>query len=178
MIRPALFAATAAAALALIIPTAARADFGIRAGLEAPIVTHVNDGGSFNIGDSFQPSLDLLAQFGPSDFIAFGLEGCVNFASTSNFTCTGNFARARGDAEHSHPADLYLRASLPIRLEPNAPELGLRLAAGFKLNFLIVGIYLEAAADMPFVGNDVSGNSESAFSHQTFSLGAGVEIRL
>ncbi len=174
MKRPLAFAAVAAA---LALPAAARADFGIRAGIEFPVTTHVNDGNSFSIGDSFQPSLDLLAQFGPSDTLAFGLEGRVNFASTNNFTRTGTSLGP--EAMLNIPIlPLYVRASLPIRIEPNAPELGLRLAAGFKINFPIVGIYAELAADMPFVGNDVNGNHEDAFSHQIISVGAGVEIRL
>ncbi len=174
--------AFAAVAAAFALPSAARADFGIRAGIEFPVTTHYNStdsspGGSFSIGDSFQPSLDVLAQFGPSDTLAFGLEGRVNFASTNDFTRTGTSLGP--EVMLNIPIlPIYVRGSLPVRLEPNAPELGLRLAAGFKINLPIVGIYAELAADMPFVGNDVSGHSEDAFSHQIISVGAGVEIRL
>jgi len=168
--------ALAAALAATLASTAVRADWGIRAGLEAPMVTHVNSQGSYSIGDSFQPAINVLVQYGPSNLIAFGLEGRVGFASTSNYTRTGSSIGP--EIMLNVPIlPFYARASLPLRLEPNFTELGLRVAAGFKFNLPIIGFYLEAAADMPFVGNDLNGGSEDAFSHQTFSLGLGGEIR-
>jgi len=170
--------ALATLAAALVLPSAARADWGIRAGLEAPVATHLNDGNSYSIGDTFQPSIDLLVQYGPSDIIAFGLEGRIGFASTNgNYTRTGT-ALGPELMLNIPVVPLYARVALPIRLEPDAAELGLRLAAGLKINFAFVGIYLEGVADMPFVGKDTSGNHEDAFSHQVISVGAGVEFRI
>jgi hypothetical protein len=174
MKRSLAFAAALAATFA--VTNAARADWGVRAGLEAPMVTHVNSQGSYSIADSFQPAIDVLVQYGPSNMIAFGVEGRVGFASTSNYTRTGSSIGP--EIMINVPLfPLYARASVPLRLEPNFAELGLRVAAGFKLNLPLVGVYLEAAADMPFFGNDVTGNGEDPFSHQTFSLGLGAELR-
>ncbi len=173
--------AAAVIVAALALPSSAHADnpgWGIRAGLEAPLVTHRNDAGnSFNIGTSFQPAVNLLIQKGPSDLIAFGVEGHVNFLSTNTFTRTGTSIGP--EVMLNVPVvPLYLRVALPIRIEPAAAELGLRVAAGVKINIPFVGIYIEGVADMPFVGNDVTGNAETAFSKQILSLGAGIEIRI
>jgi len=173
--------AVAVVAAALVLPSAARADnpgWGISAGLEAPLATHINDGGSFSIGDSFQPGLNVLVQKGPSDLIAFGLEGQVNFVSTNNhYTRTGTSIGP--EVMLNIPVlPIYLRAALPIRIEPSFPEFGLRVAAGFKINIPFVGIYVEGVADMPFVGKDTSGNTQSVFARQVLSAGAGIEIRI
>jgi hypothetical protein len=175
--------AVALVAAALTLPAAARADnpgWGIRAGLEAPLATHINDGGSFSIGDSFQPGLNILVQKGPSDLIAFGLEGQVNFVSTGDSTKYKRTGTSIGpEVMLNIPVvPLYLRVALPIRIEPSFPEFGLRVAAGFKINIPVVGIYVEGVADMPFVGNNTSGKTENAFSQQILSVGAGIEIRI
>ncbi|MBS2021440.1 MAG: hypothetical protein JST92_03465 [Deltaproteobacteria bacterium] len=163
--------ATAALALcALALAPAARADgWGIRAGLEAPLVTRVNDAGSYNIGDSIQPGLDVLVLKGPSDFIALGGELNVGFASTSNFERTGTTIGPTL-LINIPVLPLYARAALPIRVEPNGVALGLRLAAGLKFSIPIVGIYLEAFGDMPLA------DKVDAFSYQRFGAGAGVQL--
>ncbi len=172
----ALAVSTAALCSLCLLPRAARADWGIRAGLEAPIASHVNSVGSYSIGDSFQPALDILVQKGPNDFIAFGLEGHIGFASTgAGYSRTGESIGP--EMMINIPVlPLYASAELPIRIDPNGPAVGLRIAAGFKFSVPFVGIYLEAAADLPLAGNDPGGASVNAFSEQVFSVGAGVQL--
>jgi hypothetical protein len=169
-------AALAAAAVALA-PSAAKADWGIRLGGEVPLATHVNDGGSYSISDSVQPAADLLILKGPSDFIGFGLEGHIGFASTGSLQRTGSSV---GPAVilNVPVLPLFVRASLPIRIEPDPVAVGLRLGAGFKFNVPFVGIYLEATADMPFAGKNVGGSDAKFLGSQVIGVGAGVEIRI
>ena len=170
LLRTAPLAALAAHALCAA-PSAARADWGIRVGAEVPLATHINDGGSYGISDSVQPAIDALVLKGPSDFIGFGLEGRVGFAGTNNYTRTGT---AVGPALiiNVPVLPLFVRASLPIHLEPGDVTVGLRVGAGFKLNLPFVGIYLEATADMPFAGS-----GQKFLGSQVIGAGAGVEFR-
>ena len=166
----ALVMSAAALSCLCLLPSAARADWGIRAGLEVPLATHVNDAGSYSISDGIQPAVDLLVQKGPNDFIAFGVEGHIGFAGTGNLTRTGESIGP--EMMINIPVlPLYASAELPILIEPNGPAVGLRVAGGFKFNVPFVGIYLEVAADLPLAGNNVT-----AFGSQVFSVGAGVQL--
>jgi hypothetical protein len=184
--RPTLLHTAPLAALALLAlcaaPTAARADWGIRLGGEVPLGIHNNDGGSISISDSVKPAIDLLVLKGPSDFIGFGLEGKVGFASTGNISGSGRTGTTVGPALilNVPVLPLYARASLPIRIEPDAVGLDLRLAAGLKFNVPFVGIYLEATADMPLAGKALGGAGADAklFGQQTIGVGAGIELRI
>ena len=172
LLRSAPLAAAAALLALCAAPTAARADWGLRVGGEVPLATHVNDGGSYDISNGIQPALDVLVLKGPNDFIGFGLEGNVGFASTGSLTRTGT---AVGPALilNIPVLPLFARASLPIHLEPGDVSVGLRLGAGLQFNLPFIGIYLEATADMPFAGS-----SQKFLGSQVFGVGAGVEIRI
>jgi hypothetical protein len=160
----------------LLAPAGARADWGIRAGLEAPLATHT-DSGSYSIGDSLQPGLDVMVLKGPSDFIALGAELKVGFASTSDYRRTGTTIGP--NLTINIPAlPLFLRGALPIKVEPGGVALGLRLAVGFKINLPVLGFYFELTGDMPIVGKDSSGFSPDAFSTQTLGAGLGIELRI
>jgi hypothetical protein len=166
--------AAALAFAALALPAAARADWGVRAGLETQLGVHINDGGSYSISDSINPAVDLLVLKGPSDLIGFGLEGTFGFASSgAGYQRTGE---AVGPAVivNLPVLPLFVRASLPIHIEPSPWNVGVRLGAGLKFNLPFVGFYLEGTADMPLVGGD----NVKAFGSQAFSAGAGVEIRI
>ena len=163
------------------VPPSAKADWGIRLGVEAPLLTHDNDLGSNTISDGIKPAIDLLVLKGPSDFIGFGLEGHVGFASTGAATTLGQRSGSTiGPAMIINVPILpvYVRASLPIRIEPNAPAVDLRVAAGLKLNLPFVGLYLELAADSPLAGKYAGGADGKFFGRQIFSLGLGAELRI
>lgn len=168
--------ATLALTALVLAPTTARADWGIRGGLEAPIATHF-DGGSYTIGDTFQPGLNVLVLKGPSDFIALGAELKIGFASTSNFTRTGTTI-GPNITLNIPVLPVFVRGALPIRIEPEGVALGLRLAAGLKLNLPVVGFYFELTGDMPLAGKDSGGGSPGIFSTQTFGAGLGIELRI
>lgn len=178
MIRSLATAAIAAAALALV-PSQARADWGIRGGLEAPLVTHAS-GGTNSISDGLQPGLDVMILKGPSDFIALGAELKIGFASTSNLTRTGT-SIGPNLTINIPLLPLYARAALPIKIEPEGVGIGLRVAAGLKLNLPFIGFYLELFGDTPLAGkNSTVPNAPNpdAFSTQTFGAGLGVELRI
>jgi hypothetical protein len=154
------------AALALAAPTAARAEIGIRAGLEAPLITHTSSG-SYNFTDTLQPAIDVLVSYYPAGIIGFDVEIREGFAGTSFGTRTGT-AIGPGITLNPPVLPLYVRASLPIHLEPNDVTVDLRGAAGLSFNLVILSIYLEGALEFPLAGNNVT-----AFNAQQFSLGAG-----
>jgi hypothetical protein len=160
------FALASALAVVLAAPLA-RADIGIRAGLEAPLVTH-SSAGSISISDGIAPALDVLLSYYPAGIIGFDIEGREGFAGTGNWTRTGT-AIGPGITINPPIIPLYLRASLPIHFEPGDVTFGLRAATGLSINLLILSIYLEGAVDFPLAGNNVT-----AFNVQTFSLGGGV----
>ena len=169
----------ALAALALA-PAPARADWGIRLGLEAPLVTHDSDRGSNTISDGLKPAIDLLVLKGPNDFIGFGLEGHVGFASTgAATTLSQRTGTSIGPTMIINVPllPIYARIALPVRIEPSAPAVDLRLAGGLKLNLPFVGLYLELAADSPLAGKYNDGSDGKLFARQIISLGAGAEVR-
>ena len=176
-----LTAAALALAALVSVPTAAQADIGIRVGVEAPLVTRDNDLGSNAISDGIKPAIDLLVLKGPSDYFGFGLEGHVGFASTGAASTLGQRTGTTiGPAIIINVPllPIYARASLPIRLEPSAPAVDLRVAAGLKLNLPFIGLYLEGVVDAPLAGNYPDGSSSKAFGRQTISLGLGLELRI
>jgi hypothetical protein len=161
-------------ALALALPSAAHADIGVRGGLEVPLVTHQSRGGvsgSYNFTDSLQPALDVLVSYYPVGMIGFDIEGREGLFATSNGTRTGT-AIGPGITLNPPVIPIYVRASLPIHLEPGDVTFGLRGAAGLSFGLLFLHIYLEGALDLSLAGSNVS-----AFDTQQFSLGAGVWLK-
>jgi len=172
------------ASLALALgPTAALADssgWGVRLGVEAPFSTHADDPApgqprTLTIGDSFQPTADLILEQTPKNVVAFGLEGRWNFASSNGAPETG-VALGPEMTLNIPVIPLYARLALPVRVQPHIGELGLRVAAGFKLKFSSFGVYMEGVGDAPLFGVDANGRNERPFSRQTISIGGGVEL--
>lgn len=175
----------AAALLAtLAIPSLARAEtFGVRLGLEAPLYTHNKINGqstSYTIGDSLQPAVNVLLSYKPDPLFAFEAELREGFAHTgNNYDRTGT---AIGPGIRLQPlaVPVYVRASLPIHVEPSPVVVGLRGAAGLELGLVAFSLYLEGAADFSLVGGSVTnlaGTSSSnigPFDQTVISAGGGV----
>ncbi len=178
----------AALVAVLAVPGLARAQqFGIRAGLETPLYTHVSNGGqnySFSIGDSFQPSIDLLLEYYPVSLIGIGIEAREGFLATGTNTKISNCAALKCDYQRTGtavgpnvtldfaPIPLFARASLPIHLEPDPVTINFRAAGGLKIGIPAIAFYVEAAVEFPVAGSGVS-----AFSTQQVSIGAGVWLK-
>jgi len=165
------------ASLALCAPIALAdepAHIGVRAGLETPFYTHYSRGGasgSYWLGDSFQPALDLLVEYYPGGMVSIGAELREGFASTGSlYDRTGT---AIGPSVTFDFTPLYLRLALPVHVEPSPAYLDFRPAGGLKLGSDRVAFYVEAALDFPLVG----GSGVGIFDTQQVSLGAGVWLK-
>jgi hypothetical protein len=155
---------------AVAVPSLARAEtIGIRLGVEAPLYTHNKTNGqstSFSIGDTFQPAFNGLLSYKPDPVLAFEAEFIEGFASSggSSYNRTGT---AIGPGLRIQPTGvpLYVRASLPIHVEPSPVQLGLRGAAGLEVSFVVVSLYLEGGVTTSLVGGSatstVNGNTVS-----------------
>jgi hypothetical protein len=160
----------------LCVPAMSHADIGLRVGLENPIYSHVDSGvrsGWFSIGDSWQPAINALLEYYPIGNIGVGLEFREGFAATGNgYGRTGTFLGPNVTFD-AQPVPLFVRAALPIHLEPNVRYMNLRLAGGLKIGIPLAALYLEATADFPLFGDNVT-----AFSSPTeFGVGAGLWVK-
>ncbi len=158
------------AALVLAVPSAAHATIGLRAGLEAPLVTHTSNG-TYGFTDSLQPAIDLMLSAYPSSLLGFDVELREGFAGTGSSAFSHRTGTSVGPGITLSPPLLpvYVRAALPIHIEPGDVTFGLRAAAGLSFNLVVLSIYVEGAADFPLAGNNVT-----PFNTQQFSAGAGV----
>ena len=171
MHRLALASLLALTALAAAPRSASATEIRLRGGLEAPLISHYSSGSSsatYNFTDSLQPALNLMLSAYPSSLLGFDAEFRYGFAGTGSFGRTGT-SIGPGITLNPPVLPLYVRASLPIHLEPGDVNVGLRIAGGLSIPLVLLSIYLEGAADFPLAGNSVD-----AFNSQVFSLGGGV----
>jgi hypothetical protein len=172
---------------AVAVSFAARAEtVGIRLGVEAPLYTHDKTTGtstSYNIGDTFQPAFDGLLSYKPDPILALEAEFREGFSSSggTNYHRTGT---AIGPGLRLQPTGfpVYVRASLPIHVEPSPVVMNLRGAAGLEFPIAVVSIYLEGAVDTSLVGGSIetptgtttTSRSIGAFDLTTVSAGGGL----
>ena len=167
---------------AFAIPMVANAgEIGLRIGLETPMYTHQSQNGqstTFSIGDTFQPTINVLVEYYPIGMIGLGLEAREGFLATGTISnCVGANCgyRRTGTSLGPNltldlaPIPLYVRAAVPIHVEPDPVRLDFRVAGGLKLGLSVFSIYLELLGDFPLAGSGVS-----AFSTQQLGLGTGV----
>ena len=170
----------ALAALLLAVPAAARADIGVRLGLEAHLADHDGnhnaDGspGSHTtlITDQQQLEGNLMLSYWMGD--ALSLDGEIselyNFKTS---TRVGTTFRV-GVTFNPPVVPLYFRAAIPIHLEPSPFYSGLRAGVGTTFSFVLAKVYLELDADFPLFGGT---GAPGAFSTQSISLGSGVQFK-
>lgn len=167
---------------ALVLPTvASAASFGLRGGLETPLYAHFNgDGtsGSYSIGDTFKPTVNLLAEIYPTSLVGFGVEGQINVAKTGS----GTFAVRNGTFVGPNvtlnfaPVPLFVRAALPINVEgPVGRYVNFRAAGGLNLPLIpkLMSLYVEAAFDFPLAGDRIK-----TWDYQQVSVGAGLWFKI
>jgi len=159
----------------LCVPAVSNAQFGLRGGLETPFYTHVESTGRsgwFSIGDTFQPAINVLAEYYPIGNVGVGLEFREGFAATgTGYTRTGTFLGPNVTLDFV-PIPLFVRGALPIHLEPDVRYVNLRLAGGLKIGIPLAALYIEATADFPVIQSNVT-----VFSTQQFGVGAGLWVK-
>jgi hypothetical protein len=161
---------------AAVVPSVARADtVDLRVGVEAPLWTHDKNRAtsqSYSIGDTLQPALNVLLGFKTNPLLAFDLEFREGFASTggTNFSRTGT---AIGPGLRLQPTGfpVYVRASVPIHVEPSPVTVGLRGAAGLEFSLVVVSLYLEGAVDTTLAGGSVANLSGTSTSTSNVGFG-------
>jgi hypothetical protein len=173
----------------LSVPAISHAQLGLRLGLENPIYTHFDNNGRsgyYTIGDTWQPAVNVLAEFYPIGNIGIGLELIEGFASTGGRKFgppgegrTGTFLGPNLTVDFV-PLPLYVRGSLPIHLEPDIRYMNLRLAGGLKIGIPLASLYVEVTSDFPLFGDSFSpgGGGVTPFSRQQFGVGAGLWFKL
>jgi hypothetical protein len=183
-------AVAALAAVFAAVPSSARAEtIGVRAGLEAPIYTKIASSGfsqSYTIGDTLQPAVNILLTYKPLPVVGFDFEFREGFAHTGSSNQYSRTGTAIGPGLHlSAPGlPLFVRASLPIHVEPSPVVMGLRGAAGLEFSLVLLSIYAEAVVDTSLVGGAVSNAAGTAsgpnvgpFDQTVISLGTGVWLK-
>jgi hypothetical protein len=111
----------------------------------------------------------VLAEYYPIGNIGLGLEFREGFAATGNgYTRTGTFLGPNVTFDLV-PVPIFVRAALPIHLEPDYRAMNLRLAGGLKIGIPLASLYIEATADFPVIQSNVT-----VFSTQQFGVGAGL----
>src|SRR5215475_6401948 len=156
------------AALALLlVPSVAAAQWSARVALEAPLWVGTPSR-SYNISQTFQPTVDVLGSFFPWDAVSLDLELRVGIAAT------GGYARQRLQIGPGLTVDvpafpLYGRVSFPVQVEDGTVLFG-RLGGGLKaLDWGFFRVYLELTVDAALAGKGVS-----AFDRFAVNAGIGV----
>jgi len=173
--------------LALVLfaaPLAARADVGLRLGMEANVATH-NDSGTSWLGDNWPLAGNaMLSYWTPGSFLSFDLEIAEQFygsAPTGLSSRVGTVVRP-GIRITPPLLPIYFRGALPINVETATGErelLDARIGVGFNIPLVLFKIYLEADADFPLTSktNASGGSNISAFNQQAFLIGGGLDFR-
>ena len=167
------------AAVLLAAPLAARADIGLRAGLEANIATHVS-GSTQYLTDNWPLSGDvMLSYWAPGSIISFDAEFARQFFASPPAGQSGGIAWVfRPGIRLSPPVlPIYVRAALPLNISSTNPRetVDLRLGVGMTLPLVLFKIYIEADADFPI--SSESSTNISAFNAYSVWLASGVDFR-
>jgi hypothetical protein len=165
----------------LAAPLAARADIGLRAGMEANVATHSSSGGTQYLTDNWPLAADLmLSYWTPGSILSLDLEGSRQFYASPPNGASGGIAWVlRPGVRLAIPVlPIYARAALPIILDSGSVQretLDLRLGVGMNLNLVAFKIYLEADADFPLSSNSTA--NISAFNAYSVWLASGLDFQ-
>ena len=174
------------AAITLAVPMAARADVGVRLGVDAQLAYHDPGGGGSThfITDNWPVGGELmLSWWSPLQIFSIDLEIAEQlYLNTPNcpagISCGSRIGTVFRPGVRFQPPVLpiYLRAAVPINFEQPDPykreTVDLRLGAGIRIP--VIGIFVEGDVDTPIAGGT---NPPSAFSEWSFDLTAGVDWR-
>jgi hypothetical protein len=171
---PTLGAAFAIATLAFAAP--ANAQVKIRLGAETQILDHVNTPSTTTwLTDQWRPS--IVGMLGFYVLPILSIDGEIAEAFQVN-PPAGQSSRLgttfRLGATLSPPViPFYIRAAVPLHLEPGDFFASMRAAIGTTIGPPVAKLYIELAADFP-----ISGAGHSFGDEQTFSVGAGIQFDL
>jgi hypothetical protein len=167
----------------LAVPLAARADAGLRVGLEAGIVSH-DDSGTHVISDNWPFAANLmLSYWTPGSIVSFDLEFAEQFYFSPPAGSSSRIGTViRPGVRISFPVlPFYIRGALPFNVETANGErelVDLRLGVGIDIPLVLFKIYIEADGDFPLSSKDTGAGSHiSAFDRQTFLLSSGLDFR-
>ena len=152
------------AALVLLHPGLATAQWSVRLALEAPLHTHVFlvDGPTIltNIADTFQPGVDLIGGYAVLDTLSIDLDFRTGlFATGSGYARTPTTIGPGMTYDPHFP--LYARVAVPIQVERGVVVF-LRFGGGLKFPELgFVRGYFELTVDLALGGNGVAFGSHS-----------------
>jgi hypothetical protein len=175
----------ALAAVLLAAPLAARAEVGLRVGVEASVANHAADGTHF-ITDNWPLGGDVMLSYWlPTQLLSIDLELAEQFLLNAPAGCTSCGTRLgtvfRPGVRISPPIlPIYVRAAIPIQVEAPSPydagrgTFGLRLGAGITIPLVLFKVYIEGDADFPLGGGT---DAPSAFSNWAFLLNGGLDFR-
>ena len=167
-------------AVLVAIPAAARADIGVRAGVEALIASHDSKQSPATqvfLGDQTTLTGNLMLQFWlPADVVSIDAEIAQAYDFKAGHRGSTTFRPGLTISPPLFP--LYARAAIPIdfngydNLHPTIA--GLRVGLGTNIGLPMAKVYIEGDADFPLFGGT---GAPDAFSRQNLSLGAGVAFR-
>lgn len=176
---PTLGAAFAVAALAA---APAHAQVKIRLGAETQILEHVNNppaGASSTtwLTDRWRPSVVGMLGFYVLPVLSIDAELAEAFQVNPPAGQDSRLGTTfRLGATFEPPLlPFYLRAAVPLHLEPSPFVASMRAAIGTLFGPPVAKLYIELAADFPLGGGS---GAPDFFSTQTISLGAGLQLHL
>jgi hypothetical protein len=169
----------------LAAPLAARADGGLRLGVEANVATHSDSGGTSWLGDNWPLAGNvMLSYWTPGSIVSFDLEFAEQFYLNAPAGASSRIGTViRPGVRISPPLfPIYIRGALPINVETATGErelLDARVGVGLNIPLVLFKIYLEADADFPLTSKTRAGGGSniSAFNYQSFYLGGGLDFR-
>jgi hypothetical protein len=176
------------AAALLAAPLAARADVGLRLGVEANVATH-DDAGlhwiSDNPSSNTWPSAGnvMLSYWTPGSFLSFDLELAEQFYLSAPAGSSSRIGTVFRPGIRLTPPllPIYIRGALPINVETATGErelLDARVGVGLNIPLLLFKLYLEADADFPLTSKTTgTGSNISAFNRQAIFVGGGLDFR-
>lgn len=177
----------ALAALLLAAPLAARAEVGLRLGLDATVAYHTKDSATSSsthfITDNFPLGADvMLSYWTPGSLLAIDLELGEAFFLNPPGTAGKRIGTVLRPGVRVSPPILpfYLRAAIPISIEaPNDYDAGrtygLRLGAGITIPLVLFKVYVEGDFDTPLGGGNVG--APKAFDTWSFLVNGGLDFR-
>ncbi|HWE24575.1 MAG TPA: hypothetical protein VG496_11625 [Myxococcales bacterium] len=166
----------AAFAIAALAAAPANAQVKLRLGGEAQLLHHVNSPDSTTwITDQFRPSIVGMLGFYVLPFLSIDGELAEAFQTNPPAGQSSRIGTTFRLGATIEPPFLpfYLRAAIPVYLEPGDAFVSMRGAIGTTIGPPVVHLYLELAADFP-----LGGAGHSFFDEQTVSVGAGLQVHL
>jgi len=172
-------------AAALMAPSAARADWGIRGAYLVPMYANTGQTNQttgsgdyhYSVGDKWQSNIDLILSWYPISFLTVDLEGQFNLSGTStSYPFTGIYVGPGVTLDL--PLFLYARAALPFQVTGSSygslsqATMFLRLAGGLKLEIFVVRLYIEVLGDFA-----MAGSGTTFFGSQIISVAAGLWVK-